>query len=45
MTGSLYIGLPCESCGREAVDTFDAGDREVALCGPCILEDPDSVED
>ena len=40
------VGPPCDSCGeREAVESLDLGDREVALCGPCILEDLDSVED
>jgi hypothetical protein len=37
------VGPPCESCGeREAVENLDLGDREVALCGPCILEADES---
>jgi len=39
-------GVICESCEeRDAIRQYDLGHREVAFCGPCILEDPDNVED
>jgi len=37
------VGPPCDSCGeREAIRSFDHEGREVHLCGPCILEEPES---